>query len=64
MVPLTIQESISYGKQNICYISEREFSTNDNQRASERIYRKTYTDKTITFLVPIKKELDNAKRST
>ena len=32
MVPLTYEENKSYEKQNVCYISKKEFSTDDDNK--------------------------------
>ena len=37
MIPLTREENISYKKQKVCYICEKEFNTDDNNKRYHKV---------------------------
>ena len=40
MIPLTSEENKSYEKQKVCYICEKEFNTNENDKNAFKLYHK------------------------
>ena len=40
MIPLTDKENKSYEKQKVCYISKKEFNTNENDNNAFKLYHK------------------------
>ena len=46
MIPLTREENISYKKRKVCYICEKEFNTDDNNKRYHKVrYHCDYTGK-------------------